>query len=389
MTAALAWAFRANHRPFASTTHGDAPRILDLVVGAPDVPQTGFRPTPWDYEYVSAVHAQMARLGCPPPERSDAMVRDRPPWLAVSRRPLLMLLGSTAKWSTGRELSVSAGLDGKPGLPAKPNFTGMPPVSTSAPRTVGGQLVGRASYEFRIKYCGLTANSWMYQKVQIDDSGHERNPDGTRGKFTYRFFTIEEIFRVGDDKCTVQPDVHHSTVTARDPNDFHVVCPLCDFMSVREAWQADNVRPSPLPGVKLNEGRPPPRIFPPGDPDKAMELDADTPNYHLISLVRTGSPCLGRENRIEWKTSRIVLRSGTTPDSHWSQSFWWATPCGDDPVPPPPPFPTQPPCGGVTGVPTFRTSPTITPDDPVLPGPEGWRRSGPDGSGREPVPAPK
>lgn len=272
-------------------------------------------------------------------------------------------------------------------------------------------------YRFKVQYCNLTKNSWMYQIVSILEAGHIRKPDGTRGAFTYERILIGEIFRVDDHGCTIVPDRHMSLRLYGNPprqpdadSATQSVCLLCDYQVIRKAWQYDNVQVHAPPGALESGDNPLPRSI--------QRSFSDDPGYHLTEYIREGKGCLLDGADLRFSRGWGLAHSQRAV-AGWSTYFTWAIPCAPPPasppspgpsgappgpplpppiIPPPttpPPRPLQPEHGSKSGVPTFSSSDDFDiggKDAPrVRPGPSGWTRDeggprGESGEGRRPVP---
>lgn len=286
------------------------------------------------------------------------------PWIGLKRDAAWNGL-ATPVGPTSRH---GAGPDEKPPPEARPEFVGgSPELATPKPGTVFVRensreqregWRGRVGYEFRVRYCGLTPNSWMWQSVLIYEWGHE---DPTL-KFTYNKIYATEIFKVGADGCTIAPDKHYSFVHLS--NDARTsVCPLCDYCNFRSTIQYDGVSVTGDTGSGDHKG-----WFPEGDPDQEWIAGEDA-DYHLLSFKREGTPCLGRSTPLDVSAKLLQASpsSGKLAGS-WTYQFWWALPCTDWIIPDrlrepkdPAPSPNPPP---LTPTDAKARDPVITPRTP-------------------------
>lgn len=216
-----------------------------------------------------------------------------------------------------------------------------------------------AGYKFSIQYCGLglPAGSWLWQQVVMEFSGHKRDPQGCRDGEVSSKTTIEEIFRVGEDGCTMTSGQGQANGQGYDlGGDTHAAqvqmgssphrCPLCDFKVHRVVTIA--------PATSVNNA-------PPALPrDKAREQV----NYVEISKITDSSKsgdCFGAPDP-DQSDPKVKAKHGPTL-LEWTFDYTWSIPCDCPTLPPPtksPPPTTSPPAP----IPPPGPPPTTTPPTP-------------------------
>ena len=282
-------------------------------------------------------------------------------------------------------------------------------MEVSRPEGRLGALWGTVGYSFAVRYCGLTAGSWLYQVVEILETGHEEIKTRIRGDFTYQRILIGELFLVGEDNCT-QADPHSAGARLGAGDE---LCALCDYQVMRRAALYTSPTITVGPGGNLDE----PAVPTPEMRDAGM---VDTGGFRLVTYIRTGVNCLLDGGEYSYSRPGVQVAAGNLT-SQWSFYFTWGIPCApapveqreptdpsppppapaepSDPTPPaPPPRPTpttpayRPAPGDTSGVPTVSSSGSLLTSggSKIGPGKGGWRpvpdQHGQPGGGMEPVP---
>ena len=361
-SSALQWAVRM-HALSSGPYVADA--MVQCVATAPGVAAQGFRPTDVDVRLMLAIHT-LSGMNVQLVKHGNRHAVEWDGAFPIKRGP------------HGVEQSSGGGFR----LEILQQGGGKHAITTFHPDAFpDGVPQGAIGYEFSIRYCGLSKNSWMYQQVHTIEVGRMMVGDRELGGPTERTNVINEVFKVGSDGCTGSDDHATKTVIGRRKDG---LCPLCYYDVYRIAEQWDDAKVEAKGGTaRLDAGTPRPPEIPEDDPSEEMWGNE---GFHVLRLRRFGTPCLYSEKRLDWINPDVKLVARGKKVGSWTMRFHWAVPCsparrepGDPPPPripadPTPSPPEQPRPYTRTGRPTVVTGPGFKPDGkPLRPGSGGWR----------------